>query len=280
MKKFYILLLALMLAINIQVFAVDYDPPIWYGNSTANTSELVTRAALDRAADSTRAKTIRDTLATIKSDAADAKASSAVAVSNTARDTVLGISWRTADSTQLASNATAIAALPTTTHISNLALQVTTVDAIVDTILNGNVHLFTKASISQTATTTDSLAVFTVNGGGVEILSMYVQVTTQFEAVTDSVYFLIDYPAGYTARLDCGDEYNAAAVGTKFAVASETAGTATTKTLAGVPYKIPQLNLFLDSTSAMKLIDEGAGTGGVMKVVVKYRSLEAGARLD
>lgn len=166
------------------------------------------------------------------------------------------------------------------TQLATITTNLAVVDAIVDTILASNSIVFTKTGIAQTVGANDSIAVFTVTTGAVEIEYLYLEVTTEYAGATDSVRFIVDYPGGYTARLDCGEELNAAAVGTRFAVAAVAAGTATTKTLIGVPVATPTLKMILQSGTAITLLDAGTGTTGRAKVICKYRPIEAGARLN
>jgi hypothetical protein len=289
--------------------------------STAVSTTLPATIQAVREADSTSLARLADTLGAhtttmdvISGYANDAKTSSATAVSDLATaDSLFGVK-RAADSTAFAANVTAVAALPTTTHITNvqsdmssfraadsarvvanttaigllpsttvttnIANQITAVDAIVDTILAAHEFVFRKTAIAQTVTSTDSIAICTVNNGCVEIEAIYLEVTTEYEAVTDSVRFIIDYPGGYTTRLDCGEVLNAAAVGTKFMVAAVAAGTATTKTLVGVPFALTNLKMNLSTGTAITLLDVGTGTQGRAKVLIKYRPIDAGARLD
>jgi len=254
-----------------------------------HTTELdlkATSAALQlvRVADSTKLQRLADTLSDHTTELDLKVTSAALQLVRVADSTKL---QRLADTLSdhtteldLKATAAAVAALPTTTTMSNIAAQITTVDAIVDTLLAGNVHLFSKTGVAQTASSDDSIAICVVNNGAVEIICIYLEVTTQYTSATDSVHFIIDYPGGYTAWLDAGEEYNAAAVGTRFSVASVTAGTATTKTLVGVPFALPDLKMNLSSGTAITLRDKGTSTDGRAKVIIKYRPLELGARLD
>jgi hypothetical protein len=253
MKKFITFIIALMV-IGSSAFAQNSSiPPNWAAGTVTNVSTIITDVASQRAADSTRSKAISDTLLAVYTDADNAAASSAVAVADIARDTLLSHElidsllaanvklesaldsiaeiWTDADNAAASSavavagidrdttlaiaayasildtatniqtnllkaqdtlnaihttavrdsvlilaNTTAIGLLPSTTVTTNIAAQITAVDAIVDTSALRNWVVVTQGTATALPEgTTDTVCTVT---GLVEIYYFGCEITT------------------------------------------------------------------------------------------------------
>jgi hypothetical protein len=135
-----------------------------------------------------------------------------------------------------------------------------------------------KAGIAPTAAS-DSIACFTANGN-IWLLGLQSEVTTVMPGVTDSVRFLIDAATGTSVvRIDKGEEANAAAVGTIYAVNSATLGTATAKSTEGAPLPVAVWRLLITDGSVIEFFSAGAGTTGRFRADCLWLPAEEDAAL-
>lgn len=138
-----------------------------------------------------------------------------------------------------------------------------------------------SGQISQTvtaATGADSTTLFTAVGN-VWLTSLSAEITTIWASTADSVGFIYDAPVATNInRIDKGEEWNAAAVGSYFHVNSATLGTATL-TDVGIPVPDPLWYLFIPDGTIIKIVTRGNATSGVARCDATWMSLEPGSYL-
>jgi len=270
MKKFLFITIALIL-FSVSAFAQAIPTPTEY--------LILTSQASQRAADSTRAAAVLAAAAILQTtadecstEANNAAASAAVAVSELAEaDSLFGVK-RAADSTAFAANVTAVSALPTTTHISNVQSVVDAIDPVVDTLALRNWIVKTGGAAALPSDGYDTAMTIT---GLVEIAYLGAEFTVALGTQTT----LMTYWANDLALSDSSADLTGVQPGTMLNITGTfanavTVTAATTEAVAGAP------GVFRARDCVIRLLNQRADAGTArVKHTVVYRPLSQGSKI-
>lgn len=131
----------------------------------------------------------------------------------------------------------------------------------------------TKTISYSAVTGVDSTTILTAVGD-VYLTSLFYEVTTVWASTADSVYFVYDAAtATDIARMDKGEELNAAADGTVFALNSATFGTATLKIL-NIPTAHAGLRILIPDGTVIKIVSEGSAVTGAAEINATWEACD------